>query len=154
MPKLGVDNYRWTISRNNTYPLLLSLVIKSRSAWLTNRSWTLTVNMSRILINFHKINHFQKKWVKPHNYNCTIMIKAESMDNIVQVVPVRFHHILCQLIWADTRQSGLAILMKYNAVQFGIQWNKKCTSTTLFLPCSLGNTQSKINLRNNMYKSI
>ena len=152
MPKLRIDNYRWTFSRNNTYPLLLSLVIKSRSASLTNRSWTLTANMSRILINFHKRNHFQKKWLKPHNHNCTIMLKAESMGDIVQVVPVRFH-ILCQLIWAGTRQSGLAILMKYNAVQFGIQWNKKCISTILFLPCSLGNTQSKTNLRINMYKS-
>ena len=31
------------------------------------------------------------------------------------VVPVAFH-ILCQLIWADARQSGLAILMKYNLI--------------------------------------
>ena len=28
------------------------------------------------------------------------------------------------------------------------------TQVQHFLPCSLGNTQSKINLRNNMYKSI
>ena len=151
MPKLGIDNYSWTISRNNTYPPLLSLVIKSRSASLTNRSWTLTANRSRIFINFHKINHFQKKWVKPHNYNSTRLVNSREhgWDSGPCSIP---YIVSADLGWCVPKRAGHSYVVGRSAIWY--QMTQEIQKYNLFLSCSLGNTQSKINSRNNMYKSI